>query len=87
MDEKGVGAQPTMSRPSPPFSEKSRLIFSASHSLGVTNLPKNYNPVTTILVYSVLSLVSEIFLCKFVLFEQNLESTSSKASGIQGDAE
>ena len=46
------------------------LIVSASLTLGITNLPKTYNPVSTILVYSGLLLVSEVFLCKFVLLDR-----------------
>lgn len=41
-----------------------------SLNLGITNLPKNYNPVTTILVLFHPVLVSEVFLCKFVLLDR-----------------
>lgn len=54
---------------------------------GITYLPKNYNPVTTIFVYSGVPSGSEVSLVQICAFGQNLESTLSKASGIQGDVE
>lgn len=55
--------------------------------IGITYLPKNYNPVITIFVYSGVPWVSEVSLVQICAFGQNLESTLSKASGIQGDVE
>ena len=63
----------------------SLLIISASLPLGITNLPKTYNPVSTILVYSGLLLVSEVFLCKFVLLDRIYQAHQVKTLVMQSE--